>query len=384
MTPDFRKLFESAPGLYLVLTRDLKIVAVSDAYLRATMTERANIVGRGLFEVFPDNPDDSDATGVNNLRASLQRVLQNRVADEMAIQKYDIRRPEAGGGGFEERFWSPKNSPVLDAHGTVQYIIHQVEDVTEAVRLRNQRSEQSEAHEQLRAHAEQVETEVFRRSSENQRLNRELDELNQRWQQAENNAKVSPFPKWLLAMSLVVLGAMTLTLAWSAANVYRDESRLQHDLLIKGLSDKINHYDEVLTNSVRLSVVTAQPAWEGRYRDYEPRLADAILQAIVNTAHSGDPDPGARIAAARQQLASMEHRIFDLMRADQLGGAQQILSGGAYGKQRQLFAQAATDLISAVDQGLARSEARRNSATIAAIVVFGAAIALLSAIWQTA
>ena len=39
-TPDFRTLFESAPGLYLVLTPDLKVVAACDAYLRATMTER--------------------------------------------------------------------------------------------------------------------------------------------------------------------------------------------------------------------------------------------------------------------------------------------------------------------------------------------------------
>ena len=37
---DFRLLFESVPGLYLVLWPDLSIVAVSDAYLTATLTER--------------------------------------------------------------------------------------------------------------------------------------------------------------------------------------------------------------------------------------------------------------------------------------------------------------------------------------------------------
>ena len=56
--PDFRALFESAPGLYLVLTPDLTIVAASDAYLHATMTKRAEILGRDLFDVFPHNPDD--------------------------------------------------------------------------------------------------------------------------------------------------------------------------------------------------------------------------------------------------------------------------------------------------------------------------------------
>jgi two-component system cell cycle sensor histidine kinase/response regulator CckA len=129
--PDFRVLFESAPGLYLVLTPDWRIVAVSDAYLYATMTRREAILGRGLFEVFPDNPNDPSATGVSNLRASLERVLAKRAADAMAVQKYDIRRPESEGGGFEERHWKPVNSPVLGPGGEVVYIIHCVEDVTQ-------------------------------------------------------------------------------------------------------------------------------------------------------------------------------------------------------------------------------------------------------------
>ena len=136
ISPDFRILFESAPGLYLVLDVDFKILAASDAYLRATMTMRTSILGRGIFDVFPDNPEDSAASGVANLRASLGRTLQSRRADAMAVQKYDIRRPESEGGGFEERYWSPVNSPVVDADDRVRYIIHRVEDVTDFVRLK--------------------------------------------------------------------------------------------------------------------------------------------------------------------------------------------------------------------------------------------------------
>lgn len=61
-TPDFRVVFESLPGLYLVLDPDLRIVAVSDAYAQATMTKREEILGRGIFDVFPDNPADPQAT----------------------------------------------------------------------------------------------------------------------------------------------------------------------------------------------------------------------------------------------------------------------------------------------------------------------------------
>src|SRR5208282_5243648 len=52
-------LFESLPALFLILTPDLKIVSASDAYLQATMTTRENLLGRGVFEVFPDNPGDA-------------------------------------------------------------------------------------------------------------------------------------------------------------------------------------------------------------------------------------------------------------------------------------------------------------------------------------
>src|SRR4051812_44719157 len=110
--PDFRALFQAAPGLYLVLRPDFTIVAASDAYLRATMTVREEVFGRGIFDVFPDNPDDPEATGVANLRASLKRVLASRAPDAMAVQKYDVRRPPREGGGFEERHWRPLSTPV--------------------------------------------------------------------------------------------------------------------------------------------------------------------------------------------------------------------------------------------------------------------------------
>lgn len=128
---DFRMLFESAPGLYLILLPDLIIDAVSDEYLAATMTKREEIIGRHLFDVFPDNPNDIKADGVYNLRSSLNIVLKTKAAHAMATQKYDIRRAD---GTFEERFWSPLNKPVLNAKGEVVYLIHSVMDITQRIR----------------------------------------------------------------------------------------------------------------------------------------------------------------------------------------------------------------------------------------------------------
>jgi signal transduction histidine kinase len=107
-----------------------KILDVSDAYLDVTLTTR-DIVGRPLFDVFPDNPNDSAHSGVRDLTASFERSLGERTTDVMAVQKYDIRDRS---GKFMERYWTPVNATVLGEDGTRIMIVHRVEDVTAFVR----------------------------------------------------------------------------------------------------------------------------------------------------------------------------------------------------------------------------------------------------------
>lgn len=171
---DFHILFESVPGLYLILLPDFKIVAVSDAYLAATMTKREKIIGCGLFDVFPDNPDDTTATGTSNLIASLNTVLKNKTAHTMAVQKYDIRRPD---GTFEERFWSPLNKPVLNSKKEIVYIIHRVEDVTDFVKAKKEQELKDEITLGLKARLEEKEIEVYKRAQEIQKMNIGLEEI---------------------------------------------------------------------------------------------------------------------------------------------------------------------------------------------------------------
>ncbi len=181
--PDFRTIFESSPDPYLVLSADLTIVAVSEAYLKATMTERPEIVGRHLFDVFPDNPGDVAATGASNLRASLERVLRLRRPDAMAVQKYDIRRRASEGGGFEERHWSPINSPVFDVAGEIRYIVHRVQDVTEFIRLKQRGQEQEQNAAELRDYAQRMELEVYSRAQQLQEVNQRLRDANEQLEQ---------------------------------------------------------------------------------------------------------------------------------------------------------------------------------------------------------
>jgi PAS domain S-box-containing protein len=146
LSSDFRALFEAVPTPFIVLAPpDFTIVAVNDAYLLTSMTRRAEIVGRSVFDVFPDDPSEADPMGERKLRASLQQVMSSRRSDVMGVLRYPIRLPPEQGGGFVQRWWTSMNTPVLGPDGAVALILHRTEDVTEIVTLRSQ----SAAHDQL-------------------------------------------------------------------------------------------------------------------------------------------------------------------------------------------------------------------------------------------
>src|ERR1700739_5103977 len=83
--PYFRLLFEESPDVLLVLLPDAPrytMIAATGARWRATHTT-PDTLGRGLFEVFPDNPADPTATGTSNLRPSFYSVLKSRLPHTM-------------------------------------------------------------------------------------------------------------------------------------------------------------------------------------------------------------------------------------------------------------------------------------------------------------
>ncbi len=170
---DFQLLFEESPDVLLVLAPDaprFTVVAATRARLISTHSTAAETIGRGLFELFPDNPDDPSANATVNLRASLERVLASRAPDTMAVQKYDIPLPD---GGFEAKYWSPRNIPILSPAGTVRYILHRAVDVTDLARA-------SEEGEELRGRTQDMEREVVRRSRELDAANRQMREANEK------------------------------------------------------------------------------------------------------------------------------------------------------------------------------------------------------------
>lgn len=186
VVPDFRLLFESARGLCLVLAPDAPrytIIAVSDAYAHARKSRREDLIGRGLFEVSPDDPSDpsdpSDpidpsASGIQNTAASLQRVLATRAADQMTVQRYDFQERLDPKAAFEERWWSRINSPVFRPDGSLACIVHRVEDVTASVLQEREQKASRKVEAELRSRVDHIEAEILERVGQVNDLNRKL------------------------------------------------------------------------------------------------------------------------------------------------------------------------------------------------------------------
>jgi PAS domain-containing protein len=129
---DYRTVFHNIPVPTLLLTPEFVIADVNLSYLQVAGRTREELLGRNVFDAFPDNPSDPEATGVRNLTASLRRVLATGRPDVMHPQKYDV---EIGDSAvFERRYWTQVNAPVLGSGGRVELIVHTAEDVTDRVR----------------------------------------------------------------------------------------------------------------------------------------------------------------------------------------------------------------------------------------------------------
>lgn len=165
---DFKLLFESSPDYYIIVKPnppDFTIVAMTDSFLKVSQTSRERIVGERLFDMFPINPEEPGADGRRNLSLSLNRVVEKKISDSMAVQKYDIPRSPSDGGGYEERYWSTSNTPVFK-NGELLYILHRTEDVTELIKAKGQLQD-TELFDRL-------ETEIILRAKQIQEANEKL------------------------------------------------------------------------------------------------------------------------------------------------------------------------------------------------------------------
>ena len=212
----FRALFESTAGAYVVIRPDsFEVVAVSDAYLQAASLERETVVGRNLFDIFPEIPGDPAENAIRNLRLSLERVKTTLRADAVPVQRYPVQLGAEEGGGMEERYWSPINSPVFGPSGELAFIVHRVDDVTPFVRAQRAEPEGSDRLQLLQGAPTQLEAEIVRRTQELLRTNQQLRHSEERFKLAVAIAKMGTFEINLRTDAVVVNEQGRAIYGWS-------------------------------------------------------------------------------------------------------------------------------------------------------------------------
>ncbi|MFF8534316.1 PP2C family protein-serine/threonine phosphatase [Streptomyces sp. NPDC015532] len=274
----------------MVLSPDLVLADINEAACRVTGRTREDLLGRYLFDAFPDNPADPAADGVRNLRASLHRVLRSKEPDTMAPMKYDI--PVADRSGvFEERWWSAINTPVLGPDGQVEWILHRGEDVTSFIRSRPRLREGGALSD-----VEAREVELYARALELKRLNEELRQAHARERQIAVTLQEAMLHSPHLARHrdaavryLPAVGSLNVCGDWY------EVVDLPEDRFAVAVGDVVGHGLEAaavmgMLRSALSAVVRAveRPARAldvlGLYaRDVEGALAATVVQAVVDT-----------------------------------------------------------------------------------------------------
>jgi serine phosphatase RsbU (regulator of sigma subunit) len=287
---DYGALFAVTPSPYMVLGPDLVIADVNEAACRATGRTREVLLGRYLFDAFPENPADPDAEGVRNLYGSLRWVLRSKQPDTMAPQKYDIPMADQP-SVFEERWWSVINTPVLGPDGQVVWIIHRGEDVTAFI-LSHRRPREGTAH----GDTEAMEAELYARARELQRLNDELRQAHARERQVAVTLQEAMLRSPHLARHQDI--AVRYLPAAGSLNVCGDWYEvvdLPDDRFAVAVGDVVGHGLEAaavmgMLRSALSACVRAvdNPASAldilGLYaRDVEGALATTVVQAVVDT-----------------------------------------------------------------------------------------------------
>jgi len=126
----YSAVVEALTGNHLLLLPDapkFTIVAASKDYLTVSNSSPTDIVGRGVFEIFPG----VEYNGPAGLLASLHKVLDKKQPDQPGIIRYDLR---TNNGTYEERYWETVNSPILNEAGETIYILQSIQDITDKIK----------------------------------------------------------------------------------------------------------------------------------------------------------------------------------------------------------------------------------------------------------
>jgi PAS domain S-box-containing protein len=133
---EFRALFDATRAPSLLLSPDDPVYTIelaNHAYAEAGEADLTGLAGQGLFELFADLPEAESV--IRELQDSIRQVLATKASHTIPARPYRFPGPHTT-EDTGARYWSISHSPILDEEGEVEFILHQVEDVSELIRLR--------------------------------------------------------------------------------------------------------------------------------------------------------------------------------------------------------------------------------------------------------
>lgn len=128
-------IFRACPSNYIILKPDVPkftIVEVTDYHTKLLNRSRKSLIGRGLFECYPESPENNwDSDSKNKLMRLLTRVIKYKTNQSM-LTRYDVFNEETQ--KIDIRHWMIDLYPIFK-EGKIKYIFNASIDVTVMYKL---------------------------------------------------------------------------------------------------------------------------------------------------------------------------------------------------------------------------------------------------------
>lgn len=202
LAADLAIAFEASPNPYVLLTPDLHIAGMNQAYLDVTHSTRDAIIGQPLFAAFDSGPGEEAPENVRRVRSSLEKARDTRERDHLALVKFSIAHETPDGPVFEDRYWSATHTPILGPSGEVLFLLQHTTDITELERLRQvAREGSSGARSELDAILSGAMARASQVQADNRRLETERNRLFEIFMQAPGFVAVLSGPEHCFQMA---------------------------------------------------------------------------------------------------------------------------------------------------------------------------------------
>lgn len=121
---DFGDVFRHAPSSYMILDRELRYINVNECYCTVVGMPRDALIGRKVFDVFPEEGERLD-----RFKEAFERAVDG---ERNCVVRQLYRMPDAD-GTMRDVWWTCHHEPVRDLSGRICGVLQNANDVTAEV-----------------------------------------------------------------------------------------------------------------------------------------------------------------------------------------------------------------------------------------------------------